>query len=478
MTHYSSLHSSGDVKVNISTKHSYTYGTHPMPVFTPTGNQPLLVRGTIGGPFDAPVKHLKSTTHDRHQYKRPTPSPAHSWPASRPATSPGSRFGELSRSSFFSRHNPHPVRVRHIKGLNDIPICAVHDTGFVSSPRWNLSTPGTAQRERIFKHHMPVNAIGINSTKFPINTVTGLQNFPFKEKAIPRIGLVPVASLNNSWRDELKDIVEKAGLAPPTEQELKDRDLLPKRQTKYSEETGRLIPPPSRAMSRQASRQGSRQGGRYNHFMHISPDPNAEVLVLEMLCQILQTDSIQAVQQWLVNATGREKDLVLDMIKSAILSEEEYYKHHVNPEFYPEEKRPYTSDRDANYTRYSWSAGGDMSKFATDVRRSAGGPIAEEDPVEAGRQSHPPEVLRIDSPHEGRPHPPSRSPLLTAPPRPRKPPPAARRSQPRPRWRLPSSPNYGTRKHPPQGEQSPLLTTCSSAGRDVWKSRELLNRRY
>ncbi|XP_019619991.1 PREDICTED: protein TBATA-like isoform X1 [Branchiostoma belcheri] len=391
-----------------------------MPVFTPTGNQPLLVRGTIGGPFDAPVKHLKSTTHDRHQYKRPTPSPAHSWPASRPATSPGSRFGELSRSSFFSRHNPHPVRVRHIKGLNDIPICAVHDTGFVSSPRWNLSTPGTAQRERIFKHHMPVNAIGINSTKFPINTVTGLQNFPFKEKAIPRIGLVPVASLNNSWRDELKDIVEKAGLAPPTEQELKDRDLLPKRQTKYSEETGRLIPPPSRAMSRQASRQGSRQGGRYNHFMHISPDPNAEVLVLEMLCQILQTDSIQAVQQWLVNATGREKDLVLDMIKSAILSEEEYYKHHVNPEFYPEEKRPYTSDRDANYTRYSWSAGGDMSKFATDVRRSAGGPIAEEDPVEAGRQSHPPEVLRIDSPHEGQTAPPVKIPpahLTPSPPK-------------------------------------------------------------
>eukprot|EP00058_Branchiostoma_floridae_P010504 XP_002595992.1 hypothetical protein BRAFLDRAFT_123731 [Branchiostoma floridae] len=311
-----------------------------MPVFTPTGNEPLLVRGTIGGPFDTSVKHLKSTTHDRHQYKRPTPSPAHSWPASRPATSPGSRFGELSRSSFFSRHNPHPVRVRHIKGLNDIPICAVHDTGFVSSPRWNLSTPGTAQRERIFKHHMPVNAIGINSTKFPINTVTGLQNFPFKEKAVPRIGLVPVASMNNTWRDELKDIVEKAGLAPPTEQELKDRDLLPKRQTKYSKETGRLIPPPSRAMSRQASRQGSRQGGRYNHFMHISPDPNAEVL-------ILQTDSIQAVQQWLVNATGRG-------------------------------------------------------------------------PVDPGRQSHPPEVLRIDSPQEGQTAPPVRIPPAHRTPSPAK----------------------------------------------------------
>ena len=28
----------------------------------------------------------------------------------------GYRFGKLSHNSFFTRHNPHPVRVRHMKG--------------------------------------------------------------------------------------------------------------------------------------------------------------------------------------------------------------------------------------------------------------------------------------------------------------------------------------------------------------------------
>ena len=34
----------------------------------------------------------------------------------RPSTQGGYRFGQLSHNSFFTRHNPHPVRVRHIKG--------------------------------------------------------------------------------------------------------------------------------------------------------------------------------------------------------------------------------------------------------------------------------------------------------------------------------------------------------------------------
>lgn len=32
----------------------------------------------------------------------------------------GYRFGQLSQNSFFTRHNPHPSRVRHIKGKKKI----------------------------------------------------------------------------------------------------------------------------------------------------------------------------------------------------------------------------------------------------------------------------------------------------------------------------------------------------------------------
>ncbi|KAK1881613.1 Protein TBATA [Dissostichus eleginoides] len=42
-------------------------------------------------------------------------------------------FGALSQHSFFSRHNPHPHRVRHIQGLNGRPVCMVRDDWFVTS---------------------------------------------------------------------------------------------------------------------------------------------------------------------------------------------------------------------------------------------------------------------------------------------------------------------------------------------------------
>ena len=41
----------------------------------------------------------------------------------------------------------------------------------------------------MIKNYISSTALGINSTSFPINTITGLQNYPFKEKAVPRIGL-------------------------------------------------------------------------------------------------------------------------------------------------------------------------------------------------------------------------------------------------------------------------------------------------
>lgn len=43
-------------------------------------------------------------------------SPMDAFRKQRPSTQSGSRFGALSQNSFFTRHNPHPGRVRHIKG--------------------------------------------------------------------------------------------------------------------------------------------------------------------------------------------------------------------------------------------------------------------------------------------------------------------------------------------------------------------------
>ncbi|XP_046364997.2 uncharacterized protein LOC124141135 [Haliotis rufescens] len=239
----------------------------------------------------------------------------------RPATHSGYRFGKLSHNSFFTRHNPHPNRVRHLKGLLDIPICSVNDDGYFASPRYSLQfPPNSYNTNKLSNSRIPVNAINVNSQLYPINTITGLQyftglnSFPFREKAIPKVGMVPVTE---AWRDELKAFTEQLNAA-----EERKRDQERPRTTQYSAETGRLIPPPSRNMSRGASRRGRPQF--VPSMQHIAAEPDIENMVLTMLCQILQTEDINAVQSWLVSAGDREKTMVLDMIRTVVAGREEY----------------------------------------------------------------------------------------------------------------------------------------------------------
>ncbi|XP_055874953.1 protein TBATA-like isoform X1 [Biomphalaria glabrata] len=259
----------------------------------------------------------------------------------RPQTQGGYRFGQMSHNSFFTRHNPHPSRVRHFKGLLDVPICTVNDDGYFANPRYSLQFPPSnydnTKLKQTWRGRIPVNAININSQLLPINTITGMQYFtglnsyPFREKAIPRVGLVPVTE---AWRDEL---------AAFTKSLLQDNEALQKelsadqraeedkrpRSTMYSPETGRLIPPPSRAMSRGASRRGrGNQQFVTGSLQHISADPDLENIVMVMLCQILQTDDLNAVQAWLCSAGPREKELVMGLVKTAIAGKDEYYKQY------------------------------------------------------------------------------------------------------------------------------------------------------
>ncbi|XP_067671844.1 protein TBATA-like [Haliotis asinina] len=249
----------------------------------------------------------------------------------RPATHSGYRFGQMSHNSFFTRHNPHPNRVRHLKGLLDIPICSVNDDGYFASPRYSLQFPPNSYNinklSNSVRGRIPVNAINVNSQLYPINTITGLQyftglnSFPFREKAIPKVGMVPT---NEAWRDELKEFTEQLNIP-----EERKRDPERPRTTQYSAETGRLIPPPSRMMSRGASRRGRPQF--VPTMQHIAPEPDMENVVLTMLCQILQTEDVNAVQSWLVSAGDREKTMVMDMIRTVMAGREEY-SHQPQPQ--------------------------------------------------------------------------------------------------------------------------------------------------
>jgi len=280
----------------------------------------------------------------------------------RPSTQgslPGYRFGRMSHNSFFTRHNPHPARVRHIKGLLDIPICAVNDNGYFANPRYSMNfPPNSADNNKLksysaFMDRMPSNSINVNSQMYPINTITGLQYFMgkplnfkvFRERAVTKPGL---GSAPDAWRDELQALIDAIGVSNSNLPKQRNNGVprtpktAPKtpadyvrghsrgqkaegnrpRTSQYSAATGRLVPPPSRAMSRQASRQG-RRTATMEQLEQLTGDPDTESIVLAMLAQILQTDDISAVQSWLVSAGDREKCMVLDMIRAALASSEE-----------------------------------------------------------------------------------------------------------------------------------------------------------
>ena len=71
---------------------------HSMESFIPS-NGDLIIRDNIAGGMGIPTESHRKSGHLR-----------------RPATMGGYRFGKLSMSSFFTRHNPHPRRVNHFKG--------------------------------------------------------------------------------------------------------------------------------------------------------------------------------------------------------------------------------------------------------------------------------------------------------------------------------------------------------------------------
>ncbi|XP_029104708.1 protein TBATA isoform X2 [Scleropages formosus] len=209
----------------------------------------------------------------------------------------GLRFGTLSHHSFFSRHNPHPNRVTHIQGLNGSPVCTVNDD-------WGGSVP--LPPHPFIKSPVPWTFSGKSDTYIPV----------------PYCGTnFRAAPLSETWREELRDLAAKVSLAASGGKEKKAKEHERRdsaRETQYSARTGRIVPPSSqtsRSRCSQASLRHSRTRGRTPSQGLVY---DQELLVLELLCQVLQTDSLSQVQQWLLFADAREKDLVMGLLQQAL----------------------------------------------------------------------------------------------------------------------------------------------------------------
>ncbi|KAF5927936.1 hypothetical protein HPG69_009302, partial [Diceros bicornis minor] len=257
----------------------------------------------------------------------------------KPQTPGAYHFGRLSHHSFFSRHHPHPQHVTHIQDLTGKPVCVVRD---------EFSLAPLPQATFLSRYLM-----GMPTVSLPIGDPQSNRD--------PRLS-------SEAWKKELKDLASRVAIFTK-ENELKNKEKEePQREqgAKYSAETGRLIPAATLAVSRRHSRQGrqdnpsSRDGGvqtfvlQDQELLHCglgsphSPSqteldpflvmldwrtqrekgpeaakrPKAENVagskILELLCQILQTDSLSAIQFWLLSAPPKEKDLALGLLQTAV----------------------------------------------------------------------------------------------------------------------------------------------------------------
>ncbi|XP_075854718.1 uncharacterized protein C4orf17 homolog isoform X2 [Microcebus murinus] len=154
----------------------------------------------------------------------------------------GSRIKTRNESYFLVRHTPHPRRVCHIKGLNNVPICTVNDDDNVP---WVGDQPAHSEKDETPRASCPPSA------------------------AAPRSPARRVSPASNSVR------------MPPRP---------------HSE--------PSRKIE--------------EWFKTSIDNPLVIKKILAKLCDILHTDSLAEVLQWLLHASSKEKEWVSALVHSEL----------------------------------------------------------------------------------------------------------------------------------------------------------------
>nr|XP_055209542.1 protein TBATA isoform X17 [Gorilla gorilla gorilla] len=233
-------------------------------------------------------------------------------------------FGRLSHHSFFSRHHPHPQHVTHVQDLTGKPVCVVRDF------------PAPLPESTVFSgRQMRIPTISV-----PIGDPQSNRN----------------PQLSSAWKKELKELASRVAFTKEDELKKKEdttslnwncksrrpqapglsgtdlgaaelgikqkeqkEEPLREQGAKYSAETGRLIPTSTRAVGRRRSHQGQQsQSSSRDEGVQAFLLQDQELLVLELLCQILETDSLSTIQFWLLYAPPKEKDLTLGLLQTAV----------------------------------------------------------------------------------------------------------------------------------------------------------------
>ncbi|XP_053107540.1 uncharacterized protein C4orf17 homolog [Hemicordylus capensis] len=189
------------------------------------------------------------------------------------------------------RHSPHPKTVCHIKGLNDTTVCVMKDRGYTAG---NFRIPAQEQDLRLGHTGTAVDF------SLPSIILPSLVHPATKGK------------VTQSMRDEITELTRRAGNSPLLKR--KDDPL-----RKYLEDRPHCST--AQEIHSVSPLQGTRYKPAFVENLNYSPTYlDQEIKILAKLGDILQTDSLAEIQQWITKASEKEKDLVSNFIRSDVTS--------------------------------------------------------------------------------------------------------------------------------------------------------------
>ncbi|XP_053453269.1 uncharacterized protein C4orf17 homolog [Nycticebus coucang] len=207
----------------------------------------------------------------------------------------GSHIMARNRGSFLVRHTPHPRRVCHIKGLNNTPICTVNDD---ENMLWTLHGGGQLC-------HSKEGKTTCAKCSCPPST-------PDSQSSVR--GVSPAST------------IVKTPLRPHSEPSRKMKECFKTSNEnplviKKEEIKGKKSPSAPKASSTAGSGSSEMMTSKNDVKANTVCIPNyldQEIKILAKLCDILHTDSLGEVLQWLLHASTKEKEWVSALIHSEL----------------------------------------------------------------------------------------------------------------------------------------------------------------
>uniref|UniRef100_A0A8C3W6G6 Chromosome 4 open reading frame 17 n=1 Tax=Catagonus wagneri TaxID=51154 RepID=A0A8C3W6G6_9CETA len=207
--------------------------------------------------------------------------------------SKSSHISARNGSCFLVRHTPHPRRVCHIKGLNNIPICNVNDDNSFRT-LYGIGQLNPSEDEIPFAKSS--NAPSTAALESPRR---GVSLFPNKVEVPPRPHSEPHRKIGECFKTSSENplVIEKE------ENKVKNPVSSPKACSTATSCSSEVM---------------STMTDSKDNTIRIPNYLDQEIKILEKLCNILRTDSLAEVLQWLLHANTKEKEWVSALIHAEL----------------------------------------------------------------------------------------------------------------------------------------------------------------